>query len=255
LTRGASRLCSQNNRGRVSLAHHRSRPEHHARSGDAGLGIAAAVSSERNSAPETREGASIVNARDVPGTLGCVAQSLRDGRSVLLSTHHVLFGAGARAQEPLWCPDRSAIAARHRIGRVLYGRFGIVSYEGVSCHVDCAVASLDDEVTSAPGSLARALPDDRVTKHGAATGITSGIVIDVAYSEPVLLDGRELDAPRQFLIRSATPGRAFSSEGDSGSVVRNESGAIVGLLWGTTAAGDSVACHIAPVFHLLHLRA
>ena len=130
-----------------------------------------------------------------------------------------------------------------------------MSYEGVSCHVDCAVASLDDELTAAPESIALASPGDRVTKHGAVTGITSGIVIDAAYSESVLLGGRQHDAPRQIVIRPATPGRRFSSSGDSGAVVRNARGQIVGLLWGTTAAGDGVACHIAPVFRVLHLRA
>jgi len=206
-----------------------------------------AVGFEITGAPEIREGARIVNARGAPGTLGCVARSLSDGSALLLTAHHVLFGSGARAQDALGAP--------HRIGRASYGRFGIVSYEGLSYHVDCAVASLDDEPTGARESIARASPGDRVTKHGAATGISSGVVVDVAYSEPVLLCGREYDAPRQILIRSATRCCRFSSDGDSGAVVRNARGEIIGLLWGTTAAGDAVACHIAPVFHVLHLGA
>jgi hypothetical protein len=210
------------------------------------LGIAAAAGSQRESTPEIREGARIINARGVPGTLGCVAHSLSEGRPLLLTAHHVLFGAGARAQDALGAP--------HRIGRASYGRFGVVSYEGASYHVDCAVASLDDELTARPQSIALASPGDRVTKHGAATGISAGIVVEVDYSEPVLLCGRQHDAPRQIVIRSTMPGRRFSSEGDSGAVVHNDRGQIVGLLWGTTAAGDGVACHIAPVFHVLHLR-
>jgi hypothetical protein len=90
---------------------------------------------------------------------------------------------------------------------------------------------------------------------GAASGHTSGIVIDDSYSESARVAGRDYDAPNQLLIRSTTRASRFSTEGDSGAVVRNARGAIVGLLWGTSVGGDAVACHIAPVLHVLHLRA
>jgi hypothetical protein len=61
-------------------------------------------------------------------------------------------------------------------------------------------------------------------------------------------------APRQLLIRSAIPGRPFSVAGDSGALVRNARGDGVAMLSGVTPRGESVACHIVPVFHVLHLR-
>jgi hypothetical protein len=191
----------------------------------------------------------IVNARGVPGTLGCCAHSLSDGSQAMLTTHHVLMGAGARARDPVY--DEHG----RQIGRAEYGRLGIVQFEGSSYHIDCAVASLTDERQFASGVGARAKPGDRVTKRGAATGLTSGIVVDASFSAPALIDGREREAPRQLLIRSTESGTRFSAEGDSGAVVRNAGGAIVALLWGTSACGDAVACHIAPVLHVLHFRA
>jgi hypothetical protein len=91
-------------------------------------------------------------------------------------------------------------------------------------------------------------------KTGGATGLTEGIVVDVARTERARASGRSHDAPGQIAVRSRTPGRAFSAYGDSGAALRTADGAVVGLLWGRNARGESVACPIAPVLWVLHAR-
>ncbi|AHG92731.1 hypothetical protein J421_5196 (plasmid) [Gemmatirosa kalamazoonensis] len=198
--------------------------------------------------------ARIVNARGVPGTLGSLARTLHDGRLVLLTSHHVLFGAGARSRQPV------RLAHGPAIGRARHGRLGTVPYDGAAIHVDCAVASIDeawlpDEATRGDEALvARVVPGQRVTKTGGATGTTAGVVVDVAYSAPALIDGRIGPAPAQILVRADRRGVPFCAPGDSGAVLRDADGAIVGLLWGVAPRGDGVASPIAPVLHVLHAR-
>src|SRR5262249_8257603 len=55
----------------------------------------------------------IVNAKGVPGTLGCIARTRSDGRLVLLSSWHVPFGGGARESDPVWLLDERDGARRY----------------------------------------------------------------------------------------------------------------------------------------------
>jgi hypothetical protein len=96
-------------------------------------------------------------------------------------------------------------------------------------------------------------------KTGAATGTTTGIIVDSFYcgstDAGVSANGSVRDpAPRQLLIRSTDPQRPFAEEGDSGALIVNEDNAAVGLLWGTTVVAESVACPIAPVLHALNIQ-
>lgn len=203
----------------------------------------------------------IANARGVPGTLGGLARTLDDGRLVLLTAHHVLFGANARPNDRVWRVMGSDDAPRFQaVGRVLYGRAGIVRHGDADVHVDCAVAAVDavhplaamggrDEMCT----VAHTAPGERVSKHGAATGFTEGVVVDTTHCDRIRTDGRELAAPGQILVRPLTSG-GFSAEGDSGAFLRNADGAVVGLLWGVTARGEGVACPIAAVLWVLQLR-
>jgi endonuclease G len=207
-------------------------------------------------------GARIANSRGVPGTLGCLAVTLHDGRPVLLTNHHVLFGGGAPESEPVWLVDGVEAAPSFReLGCSLYGKRGVVAFGGVRHHVDCAVGSIDgagglgrrsrlrpEQVTEA------AAPGDRVTKTGGATGTTAGIVVDVAYPDMAFVEGRAQQAPQQILVRPAGEG-PFSADGDSGAILRNGSGGAVGLVWGMNHRGESVACHIGPVLEVLNIRA
>jgi hypothetical protein len=124
-------------------------------------------------------------------------------------------------------------------------------------YVDCGVASLVS--TSAPALDAEldgigSMParGDWVSKLGAATGETEGIVVDADRVERIVRHGRAVDAPGQIILRGLTPQRPFSADGDSGAAVRNAHGEIVALLWGINARGESIACPIDVVLYVLH---
>ena len=200
-----------------------------------------------SAAPLALAGASIANAKGVPGTLGCFAWHQDDGRPVMLSTWHVLFGRGGEAQHMVWLVDGRRGATRfHEIGRTLDGRIGTVPVNGNECYVDCAIASytparcdpLDGGLVRAcrrwfdwcrmrwrigAGSIEgpvaghdAAILGARVTKTGAATHTTDGIVVDVCYPDVAMVEQRSYPAPGQLLLRSAAPDRPFSAEGDFG---------------------------------------
>jgi len=207
------------------------------------------------------DGARVVNARGVPGSVGFLAVTRHDHRLVVVTAHHVLFGAGAPARTPVWLAHPLRGGSFERLGQSLYGRAGIVHGRASGVYVDCGVASihwantrrevwpLDDP---GPGAETSLTVGDRVTKVGAATGFTEGIVQDVSHRVPAVRH-RAIEAPGQLLVRSAVRGRPFAAEGDSGAAVRDGNGRIVGLLWASTAAGEGIATPIAPVLYVLHV--
>ncbi len=205
----------------------------------------------------------IANSRGVPGTLGCFARTVHQHRPVFLTSCHVLFAAGAARNDPVWRVHESAGSRNYqRIGSALRGKRGIVRFRGADYFVDCAIGALDAPLDAA--ALAASAPaapkrGDRVTKTGAATGTTTGIIVDTSYMGST--DGdNDVDshvrhpAPRQLLIRSADPQRRFADDGDSGALVFGESHSPIGLIWGTTTTAESVACPIGPVLHALNIR-
>jgi hypothetical protein len=92
-----------------------------------------------------------------------------------------------------------------------------------------------------------------VTKCGAATGTTTGVVVSVDYADVAWIEGRPQAASRQLLVRSLGDEGPFSAAGDSGALVVNASGKAVGLLWGANSRGEGVACPIAPVLHAMNI--
>jgi hypothetical protein len=208
---------------------------------------------------ELKPGVRIANARGVPGTLGCLAFTRHDQRLVLLTTHHLLFDNEGREDEPVWlATGASSGTPFRRIGQSLYGRSRIVRLDGDEHYIDCAVASVSSVVASAtalsPPSVAHAIasPGDAVTKTGAATGTTAGMVVDASYVGSVTANGRERPAPSQLLIRSLG-GNAFAAEGDSGAVIVNSRHEAVGLLWGVNCRGDGVACRMNAVLKTMNI--
>lgn len=206
------------------------------------------------------EGAAIANARGVPGTAGFLARTLHDDRAVLVTAHHVLFAEGAREGEPVVLLHRDGRATR--IGVAGWGRRGVVRADEGDAWVDCAVVLLDDgvvpaawEAEVAPHPTTRPALGARVSKVGAATGVTAGVVVDADFADVATIARRPQPAPRQLLVRGVDPRHPFSAPGDSGAAVRDAHGAIVGLLRGTHASGTSVACTIAPVLWVLHVAA
>ena len=208
---------------------------------------------------KSNNGVRITTSTGVTGTLGCLAHALHDDQPVLLSTWHVLFGNGAREGDAVWLVNEANGERSYApLGRSLYGKLGRVRFAGEEHYIDCAVSSClvapDDAffggaLTSLNGHDTPHV-GDRVTKTGAATGTTTGIIIDVNYSEPAR--GQSPSGPTQILIKPVD-GAAFAAEGDSGSLIVSDSKKAVGLLWGTNTRGEGVACPIAPVLHAMNI--
>jgi len=197
-------------------------------------------------------GARIANSRGTPGTLGCFALTLDDRKPVMLTSQHVLFGAGGQEQEPVWMADG---ATTSRIARTRHGRRGTVHHGDIGVHVDCAMADLTTTDGTFVPEAAGAFPavGHKVHKVGASTGTTSGTVLDTDFSETVRIEGRTVDACAQILV-GAGAGETFHAAGDSGAALRNDEGEVVGLIWGASARGDAIACPIAPVLWVLHVQ-
>ena len=127
-------------------------------------------------------------------------------------------------------------------------------------YVDCAVASVDVRpflrprwpVTDLATDGMSLAAGDPVSKRGAATGFTNGVVVSADHHIAAARRGL-IDAHQQILVRAAARGRRFSAEGDSGSALRDSDGRIVGLIWGVTPGGESLACPIEPVLDVLHV--
>jgi hypothetical protein len=206
----------------------------------------------------------IANSQGVPGTLGCLARTVHQHRPVFLTSCHVLFAAGAARHDPVWRVHEAAGRRTFlRLGSVLQGRRGIVRYRGADYFVDCAIGALDVRLEGTfawvPDSPATPKRGDRVMKSGAATGTTTGIIVDSAYcgstgAHPAAPANARDPTPRQLLIRSTDPGRPFAEAGDSGALIVTEDNVAIGLLWGTTVAAEGVACPIGPVLHALNIR-
>jgi hypothetical protein len=211
------------------------------------------------------DGGMIANKNGVPGTLGCRAWLDATDQPVVLGSHHVLLGKKAQAGDLVWRVCAGPVEARYvAIARLHGGKAGIVDYGGDRYFVDAATAAIDpliaefeSEVPSGPAALA--VLGSLVSKIGAATGRTAGRIVDICYPDRWFSECESLDAPNQLLIAptatSDGPGEhVFCRTGDSGSVVRDGCGSVVGLLWGSNARGEGVACHIAPVMDALAIR-
>jgi hypothetical protein len=92
-----------------------------------------------------------------------------------------------------------------------------------------------------------------VTKTGAATGTTSGTIVDINYSKFVSHEGILTATPRQLLVRPTDGHPVFCAEGDSGALILDELNHAVGLLWGANTSGEGVACPIAPVLDAMNV--
>jgi hypothetical protein len=209
-------------------------------------------------APGIAAGARIANARGVPGTVACAVGAPGEG-PMLLTGHHVLFGAGGVPREPVWLVGGGEEAPEfRRVGTTLRGHLGTVEFDGASYHVDCALVGLARPARrrarfGLPPARLRA--GDHVFKLGGATGATAGVVVATDHPAVTELDGRTHPAPRQILVRPRDGEGPLSGPGDSGAALRDADGAVVGLLWGVTDRGESLACHIAPVLACLAVSA
>jgi len=205
----------------------------------------------------------IANAAGVPGTAGALVRDAA-GMSYLLSNHHVVFGSGGKSGGPIWAIPPGEVASRPvMVGRALRGELGRIDVRGEVCFVDCALVELSAETPfpswlqtaiEAAGwfdSIASATPGMRVWKHGVATGLTEGVMADIAYPDCPAIEGRWWKAPRQLLVNSSDPELNFSAAGDSGAMLVDEFDAVLGLLWGINGNGDGIASPIEAVLSCL----
>ncbi len=201
----------------------------------------------------------IANHAGVPGTLGCRAWTAHNKRIVLLTSWHVLFGNGGREQGGVWLVDGAGGAGGcPEIGRALYGRVGAVRFRGDDYFVDCAVASWLPGTPPDPAwpvvaghDVARA--GELVTKTGAGTGTTAGVIVAVDHTDTAMVDGRPCPAARQLLVRPLAGQKAFAAAGDSGAVIVTQERKAVGLIWGANVRGEAVACPIGPVLRTMNI--
>lgn len=213
------------------------------------------------------------------GTFGCTATRVSDGSPVLLSNWHVLMKNGANIGDPIFQPvalripilDTSTLPRRlgdkdDAIAFIVDARItsaidaGIARLDVSSC---CRCCGLDfrDEIIGlsvdghppSNGIIGRraAVPGSTVYKVGAVTGRTVGrVVTDSAGPLEGTLDGVNYTLDGQIDIASQDTSLRFSTYGDSGAVLIDEEGYVVGLLFGESGAppnAHSYANHIDDV--------
>ncbi len=203
------------------------------------------------------------------GTLGCLAIDRTNGKKVLLSNHHVIFGNPDNNE--VHHPDyyeSSKTCSSHQIAER-------VSDRGVNDHmrgVDAAIAVLvkkfqTDPLKTAPEIVdigpvkgtADVKPEEinkgdyRVWKRGSTTLLTEGVILTCVGT----FTDEKGNQWRNQLCVSPMAGDSrgiFSSEGDSGSVVVNAENRIVGLLMAGNTLGRGIVNPIAAVLTALNIE-
>ncbi|MCP3994238.1 MAG: hypothetical protein GY722_04110 [bacterium] len=199
------------------------------------------------------------------GTFGCMATRTSDGSPVLLSNWHVLMKNGARIGEPIFQPPslhilslspsmlpRRPVNNDDAIAFIVDAKItnkvdaGIARLDVSSCCRCCGLDFRDEIVElSAGGSppsngiigKRAAVPGSTVYKVGAASGRTVGrIVTNSAGPLQGTLDGVNYTLNGQLDIASQDTSKPFSTYGDSGAVIIDDDGYVVGLLFAQSGA-------------------
>ena len=196
-------------------------------------------------------GTLVSSSSGISGTIGAIWYGASDGRPRLVGAGHVFGAVGAPVWQPAPCgkPDCTC----NQVGTVERSAGDIIELDGHRYYIDCAIATLEEDVPFDDGpraEIARACVGMRVHKHGAASGVTRGVILDACHEDTPHAGG---PAPNQILIRGLEG--VFSTLGDSGALVFDEDKRPIGMLWGSSTSGEAVACHLAPVLHALAVDA
>lgn len=195
------------------------------------------------------------------GTIGCLARTNDAANKLVgLSASHVLLdglagnptpsGVGTEIGHPTWIKCCCCCS---------YDEIGDVLLSSAAGGLDCGIVELDSDASSKVAidatenlieeigtilGVAQAVCYEVVRKRGAATRLTSGVVVDVLY------EGTKI------LINPCTEYPNFCEPGDSGAVIVNSANKVVGLLIGAsrTEANKGVANHIQPVLSTLNIK-
>ena len=196
------------------------------------------------------------------GSIGCRVRDLQTGAFMLLSNNHVIgLENDAVSDDPVVDPGRDdgGTAPTNTIAN--FSRCVKLDFSGSPNLVDCAVAKLAPGIELAPpaspGYLydaqlapAKGVKTTRVKKLGRSTGLTTGLVSAIEMGN-FFVDYQNGPALFDRQIEVTGVAGAFAAHGDSGSLVVNDVGAAVGLLFAVSEAGVAYVNPIGPVLDML----
>jgi hypothetical protein len=200
----------------------------------------------------------VVNGSIFAGTLGAIVIDSVSNQHAALTNFHV-----ACVDSTFTIGDRMVQPSRIDTGVVPADEFGSLARETLSANVDGAVIAIDSgrasqceiaDIGPVRGTAAAAL-GMAVRKRGRTTLLTYGSVDGVSGS--VTIDygdgiGSKTLTNQLSIAADTTRNPLFSDHGDSGSVIVNDSGFVVGLLFAGSGA-STVANPIAAVLSELNI--
>jgi hypothetical protein len=192
----------------------------------------------------------VVNGSIFAGTLGAIVIDSVSNQHAALTNFHV-----ACVDSTFTIGDRMVQPSRIDTGVVPADEFGSLARETLSANVDGAVIAIDSgrasqceiaDIGAVRGTAAAAL-GMAVRKRGRTTLLTYGSVDGVSGS--VTIDygdgiGSKTLTNQISIATDTTRNPLFSDHGDSGSVIVNDSGFVVGLLFagsGTSTVANPIA--------------
>jgi hypothetical protein len=158
------------------------------------------------------------------GTLGCLAHLVADNTAMILSNHHVLYGAPAKDGTEVGQPEftSSCCCTCNDIA---------INVHGIRRdHLDCAIARLKPNVAFDARikeigfitGIANAVAGEAVKKRGRSTSLTTGTISNIRFDAT----GAKI---LEIEVKKNSGNDRFSRPGDSGSALLNASNQIIGL--------------------------
>ena len=215
-----------------------------------------------------RPGGSVGHYRITAGTIGAFAQEKKSGKIVILSNNHVLANENdAKVGDPILQPGEYDAGKKPKDAIATLTKWVDLNPNGKNA-IDAAIATLKKTAKFDPlnyddfGKLAGVrtepiLESIEVVKAGRTTGLTRGRIVATEIDNVVIsYDLGSISFDDQIEIESTGDG-AFSSGGDSGSLILDAEMNAVGLLFagsesgGTNGRGLTYANPIAPVLSKL----
>jgi hypothetical protein len=202
-------------------------------------------------------GVSVGHYQTTTGTLGCLVRH-SNGRDYILSNNHVLANSNSAGQgDPIYQPGpydgggSSSTIASLSSWAPLVGGTNFVDAALAEPHAGSVRPEILD--IGPLRGVGDPVLDSPVRKSGRTTGLTEGILrFTGAYLQVNYGILGNLGFDDQMVIESASASAPFSSGGDSGSIIVDDAGSAVGLLF---AGSDTftLANPIQEVFDLLRL--
>lgn len=202
---------------------------------------------------------------DIRGTLGCFVRGDHDNNTYVLSNHHVLYNQQDFHDNFIVQPSKfDGGTSADTIGE--YIRSLPFDHSNIN-ECDAAIAGpiVIEAVVKIPGKngsvhqIIEAQNGQKVYKYGATTGLTFGKITNFVTGVKVRIEDQLYDFTNQIRIEGFeedfTTRKAFSQEGDSGSLIIDyETDAAVGLLFAGNKQGITLANPIGPVLTGLGVR-